>query len=205
MVSFPGENGFNKGLDEPLSGRLPKVGQVNVNIQQTSPLFLDSFQTINGKRDNGFLTGNDNVDTSLVFRPFDFTPASEKELGVQLSDAEITVVKKKESIPNTQDSTYDTIADNNIAGVEFIGKQDRTSNLDLRRQGINQGMELMNPDNIVTHRDGVSLYLQTAKTQIPCRSDSSGPEVIKLFSCSTQLSMKFFLLINLKCQRLLTF
>ena len=27
---------------------------------------------------------------------------------------------------------------------------------------------------------------------------SSGPEVIKLFSCSTQLSMKFFLLINVK-------
>ena len=26
----------------------------------------------------------------------------------------------------------------------------------------------------------------------------SGPEVIKLFSCSTQLSMKFFLLINVK-------
>ena len=26
----------------------------------------------------------------------------------------------------------------------------------------------------------------------------SGPEVIKLFSCSTQLSMKFFMLINLK-------
>ena len=28
--------------------------------------------------------------------------------------------------------------------------------------------------------------------------DSSGPEVIKLFSCSTQPSMKFFLLINVK-------
>ena len=27
---------------------------------------------------------------------------------------------------------------------------------------------------------------------------SSGPEVIKLFSCSTQLTMKFVLLINLK-------
>ena len=27
---------------------------------------------------------------------------------------------------------------------------------------------------------------------------NSGPEVIKLFSCSTQLSMKFFLLINIK-------
>ena len=26
----------------------------------------------------------------------------------------------------------------------------------------------------------------------------SGPEVIKLFSCSTQLSIKFFLLINVK-------
>ena len=29
----------------------------------------------------------------------------------------------------------------------------------------------------------------------PCRS---GPKVIKKFSCSTQLSMKFFLLINVK-------
>ena len=27
---------------------------------------------------------------------------------------------------------------------------------------------------------------------------TSGPEVIKLFSCSTQLSMKFFLLINVE-------
>ena len=26
----------------------------------------------------------------------------------------------------------------------------------------------------------------------------SGPEIIKLFSCSTQLSMKFFMLINLR-------
>ena len=26
----------------------------------------------------------------------------------------------------------------------------------------------------------------------------TGPEVIKIFSCSTQLSMKFFLLINIK-------
>ena len=31
-----------------------------------------------------------------------------------------------------------------------------------------------------------------------CTFIKSGPEVIKLFSCSTQLSMKFFLLINLK-------
>ena len=29
-------------------------------------------------------------------------------------------------------------------------------------------------------------------------ANSTGPEVIKLFSCSTQLSMKFFLLINVK-------
>ena len=28
--------------------------------------------------------------------------------------------------------------------------------------------------------------------------EQPGPEVIKLFSCSTQLSMKFFLLINIK-------
>ena len=30
------------------------------------------------------------------------------------------------------------------------------------------------------------------------RGDKPGPEVLKLFSCSTQLSMKFFLLINIK-------
>ena len=30
------------------------------------------------------------------------------------------------------------------------------------------------------------------------RNAKPGPEVIKLFSCSTQLSMKFFLLINVK-------
>ena len=29
-------------------------------------------------------------------------------------------------------------------------------------------------------------------------TDTSGPEVIKLFSCSTQLSMKFFLLLNVE-------
>ena len=29
-------------------------------------------------------------------------------------------------------------------------------------------------------------------------SETTGPEVIKLFSCSTQLSMKIFLLINVK-------
>ena len=32
-----------------------------------------------------------------------------------------------------------------------------------------------------------------------------GPEVIKLFSCSTQLRMKIFLLINVKIQQLLAF
>ena len=30
------------------------------------------------------------------------------------------------------------------------------------------------------------------------KTSRAGPEVIKLFSCSTQLSMKFFLLINVK-------
>ena len=34
---------------------------------------------------------------------------------------------------------------------------------------------------------------------------ASGPEVIKLFSCSTQLSIKFFLLINVKMPKLLAF
>ena len=31
-----------------------------------------------------------------------------------------------------------------------------------------------------------------------CNGSKPGPEVIKLFSCSTQLSMEFFLLINVK-------
>ena len=38
-----------------------------------------------------------------------------------------------------------------------------------------------------------------------CFSFKSGPEVIKLFPCSTQLSMKFFLLINVKMLGILTF
>ena len=32
-----------------------------------------------------------------------------------------------------------------------------------------------------------------------------GPEVIQLFSCSTQLSMKFIMLIDVKCQQLMAF
>ena len=42
----------------------------------------------------------------------------------------------------------------------------------------------------------------------PCKNyspETPDPEVIKLFSCSTQLSMNFFLLKMLKCQRLLAF
>ena len=37
-----------------------------------------------------------------------------------------------------------------------------------------------------------------AKLHLQGDKISPGPEVIKLFSCSTQLSMKFFLLINVK-------
>ena len=39
-------------------------------------------------------------------------------------------------------------------------------------------------------------YNPVERTKI--RTTSPGPEVIKLFSCSTQLSMKFFLFINIK-------
>ena len=39
-----------------------------------------------------------------------------------------------------------------------------------------------------------NIYMYTYMSQ----RDRPGPEVIKLFSCSTQLSMKFFLLINVK-------
>ena len=35
---------------------------------------------------------------------------------------------------------------------------------------------------------------------MPAKHSQTGPEVTKLFSCSTQLSMKFILLINLKIQ-----
>ena len=42
------------------------------------------------------------------------------------------------------------------------------------------------------------LHGQIVGLRSACAFGSSGPEVIKLFSCSTQLSMKFFLLINVK-------
>ena len=35
--------------------------------------------------------------------------------------------------------------------------------------------------------------------------DRTGPEVIKLFLCSSQVNTKFILLINVKCQQLLAF
>ena len=38
----------------------------------------------------------------------------------------------------------------------------------------------------------------SGETALPRHTSSSGPEVIKLFSCSTQLSTKFILLINVK-------
>ena len=44
-----------------------------------------------------------------------------------------------------------------------------------------------------------SIFVLSNDTQDRCsRCDNSRPEVIKLFTCSTQLSMKFFLLINVK-------
>ena len=39
---------------------------------------------------------------------------------------------------------------------------------------------------------------RTHKANFPSSRIEPGPEVIKLFSCSTQLSMKFSLLINMK-------
>ena len=41
------------------------------------------------------------------------------------------------------------------------------------------------------------LLLQNIPVSYLCENQTC-PEVIKLFSCSTQLSMKFFLLINIK-------
>ena len=48
------------------------------------------------------------------------------------------------------------------------------------------------------HRLKSLLHEQTVRLRSACAFGSSGPAVIKLFSCSTQLSMKFFLLINEK-------
>ena len=42
------------------------------------------------------------------------------------------------------------------------------------------------------------LMILQLKDRKNCWDNSPGPEVIKLFSCSTQLSMKFFLLITVK-------
>ena len=41
-------------------------------------------------------------------------------------------------------------------------------------------------------------YLKNEFSVSTDRGTSLGPEVIKLFSCSTQLSMKFYILINIK-------
>ena len=48
-------------------------------------------------------------------------------------------------------------------------------------------------DNILAECHGKPLH-----AVITLNKGTPGPEVIKLFSCSTQLSMKFVLLINLK-------
>ena len=47
-------------------------------------------------------------------------------------------------------------------------------------------------------RDMRKRLLGKANSKDPGQPAQSNPEVIKLFSCSTQLSMKFFMLINLK-------
>ena len=44
----------------------------------------------------------------------------------------------------------------------------------------------------------VHVYPLSVFATIGLVGEISGPEVVKLFSCSTQLSMKFFLLINVK-------
>ena len=50
---------------------------------------------------------------------------------------------------------------------------------------------MLHPNNNTESRDVHDVKISNGSLQ-------SGPEVIKLFSCSTQLSMKFFLLINVK-------
>ena len=46
--------------------------------------------------------------------------------------------------------------------------------------------------------DSCACVRASVKTEILCSCRITGPEVIKLFSCSTQLSMKFFPLANVK-------
>ena len=52
-------------------------------------------------------------------------------------------------------------------------------------------------DDLSLQWEHVRRYIYSHCSNIPCESNT-GPEVIKLFSCSTQLSMKFIMLINLK-------
>ena len=49
--------------------------------------------------------------------------------------------------------------------------------------------------NYRTHKS--ANYLDRPEQMMQTQIRRFGPEVIKLFSCSTQLSMKFFMLINL--------
>ena len=51
--------------------------------------------------------------------------------------------------------------------------------------------------NFLGKKGSMRLYISSVNI-LNYRYIKPGPEVIKLFSCSTQLSMKFFLLINVK-------
>ena len=47
-------------------------------------------------------------------------------------------------------------------------------------------------------RESRSIFLVIKYRKVSLSQTKNGPEIIKLFPCSTQLSMKFFLLINVK-------
>ena len=50
----------------------------------------------------------------------------------------------------------------------------------------------------VEHIKLMSPDCRSYKTLVSCVMQRSGPQVIQLFSCSTQFSMKFFLLVNVE-------
>ena len=109
VVRFPNGNGIadTEQKDEASNDRLPKVEKGESDIRKTSPMFLDSFQNRNARRE--MFSENKNSDSSLqslIFRPFDLIRNSNNKDKEKLNDdsndiAEIIVVKKtiKEPIP----------------------------------------------------------------------------------------------------------
>ena len=66
------------------------------------------------------------------------------------------------------------------------------------RMNLNQQLNTQSILRPVLYMVHASSIIQLAWTVLKTELCKTGPEVIKLFSCSPQLSMKFFLLINVK-------